>query len=152
MPKFKGTIIKNRPFISVLIKSLQTKNDTLSNNQSNDDSQSFKALIDTGATTTSISSNLVQSLNLLPSGMVSMQSATHIVEANVYGIQLGIPITEVTRIDDKIIPTNHHVKTFQVQAIEAVNLQNQGIDVLLGMDIISHCLLIVEGNQFTFCF
>lgn len=147
MPKFKGVIINNRPIFSVQIMPFSPLN------EKNNINTFHKALIDTGATMTTISTKVVSALNLIPSTKRPMQSATHIIEANVYAIQLDIPITEILDQQDGKQPVIYeHRKHFKIEAMEAPNLSNQGIDVLLGMDIISQCLFIVDGNQFTFCF
>jgi hypothetical protein len=53
----------------------------------------FQALVDTGATTTCISSAIAKALNLTPAGLRPMGSATHqAVLTNTYLVDLGLPL------------------------------------------------------------
>ncbi len=80
-----------------------------------------KALWDTGATGTCISKELVQKLNLIPIGMQRIQTPSGSGTVNQYKIHLVLN-------DEVLIP--------DVTVVDS-EIGNQGLDVLIGMDIIS---------------
>lgn len=93
--------------------------------------KSFKtlALWDTGATKTCISTNVVEILELVPTGKNTIRTPSGSKDVNTYLIDLGLPngvcITDAQVCDSDI--------------------GNQGIDVLVGMDIILHGDFIVTN-------
>ena len=80
-----------------------------------------KAQWDTGATGTCISKNLVKSLDLVPTGMVQVQTPSGTATLNKYIINLIL---------------NQELRITGVPVMDS-EIGNQGIDVLIGMDIIS---------------
>jgi predicted aspartyl protease len=89
------------------------------------------ALIDTGATSTCIDEAIAKQLNLPVVDVVSIASASHAdAKQNVYPAMIevvGIPI-----------------KFNALRAI-GVPLANQGIQVLIGRDLLQHCTLFYNG-------
>lgn len=81
-----------------------------------------RAQWDTGATGTCISKDIVSRLNLLPTGMVRVHTPTGTATLNKYLVNLVL--------NNEIIIPNVSVMDSEIG--------NQGIDVLIGMDIISH--------------
>lgn len=79
----------------------------------------FKAIWDTGASGSVISSRVVAALNLQPSGRVQMQTANGEAPANTYLVNIKLP---------------NGVGFAAVRVIEAVLVGNE--DALIGMDII----------------
>lgn len=80
-----------------------------------------KAQWDTGATGTCISKELVEKLNLIPTGMVNVHTPSGIGTMNKYMINLIL---------------NNEVIIHNLSVMDS-EIGNQGIDVLIGMDIIS---------------
>jgi hypothetical protein len=76
---------------------------------------------DTGATNTCISKGLVQKLGLLPTGMVNVHTPSGVGTMNKYMIDLIL---------------NNEVKISNLPVMDS-EIGKQGIDVLIGMDIIS---------------
>ena len=97
-----------------------------------------KAQWDTGATGTCISKNLVKSLDLVPTGMVQVQTPSGTAMLNKYIINLIL---------------NQELRITGVPVMDS-EIGNQGIDVLMGMDIISVGDFAVSNfdkkTQFTF--
>jgi predicted aspartyl protease len=89
------------------------------------------ALIDTGATSTCIDETVAQQLNLPVVDVVTIASATHSeAKQNVYPALIevvGLPI-----------------KFNALRAI-GVPLANQGLQVLIGRDLLQHCTLFYNG-------
>lgn len=93
MPKFTRKIENNRPLISVVMskdkehfKSIAGSNDIeqLNNNR-------FIALVDTGATSCTITKKVVDRLGLDIVGKKEVSSASHTLDVNIYNIWLSVP-------------------------------------------------------------
>ena len=80
-----------------------------------------KAQWDTGATGTCISKEVVKRLNLIPPGMIRVQTPSGEGTMNKYMINLIL---------------NNEVRVMNLSVMDS-EIGNQGIDVLIGMDIIS---------------
>lgn len=80
-----------------------------------------KAQWDTGATGTCISKEVVKRLNLIPTGMIRVQTPSGEGTMNKYMINLIL---------------NNEVRVMNLSVMDS-EIGNQGIDVLIGMDIIS---------------
>ncbi len=87
----------------------------------NDKKDVFSALWDTGATGTCISMDVVEKLGLIPTGKKNIQTPSGTREVNTYLV--GI-----------ILPNNVFIQDVEVCDSE---IGNQGLGVLLGMDIIT---------------
>jgi predicted aspartyl protease len=98
-----------------------------------------KALIDTGASISSISPRIAKGLGLVPSGVTPIYSATTGVapqNCNLYDVCLAFVQPSI-----KVLGVN-------IPVIE-VDLFT-GIDVLLGRDMLGQCLCIYDGQSNTF--
>ncbi len=76
---------------------------------------------DTGATGTCISKEIVKKLGLLPTGLINVQTPSGIGTMNKYMVNLIL---------------NNEVRIMNLFVMDS-EIGNQGIDVLIGMDIIS---------------
>ncbi len=102
-------------------KSIQRKLINSAVVEFNGDFVQAKAQWDTGATGTCISKELVAQLGLQPTGMINVQTPSGIGTMNKYMINLIL---------------NNEVKITNLVVMDS-EIGNQGIDVLIGMDIIS---------------
>lgn len=142
MPRFRGQIHDNRILINVLVSAFKVSDEK-------PEYKPFVALVDTGATRTVISPAVAEKLNLIPTGFTRVNTASHPIDAKTYNINLIIPITENgIGVDGKPVQSVHMRPFISTTVSEASNLSVQGIELLLGMDIIRQCLLIVDGDQF----
>ncbi len=93
---------------------------------------------DTGATGTCISKEIVSRLNLQPTGMINVQTPSGMGTMNKYMVNLTL---------------NNEVTILNLPVMDS-EIGNQGIDVLIGMDIISMGDFAVSNfdgkTQFTF--
>ena len=144
MPKFHTEIVNNQPIITVCVTDPQIEVKSLNELQRN----SFPALIDIGASSSVISHNVVEKLNLKPCGQTSAFSVSHEVVVNTYNASIGIPVSE---LDENNNPICHHVKHFNLLVSEMPVLHNR-FDVLIGMDIIQSCILIIHNNLCIFSY
>lgn len=96
------------------------------------------ALWDTGATNTCISNKIASKLNLIVYGNLAMNTANGETIANVYIVDFSI--------ESKIL--------FKNNVVFSANLNNQDVDMLIGMDIIQlgNMRLINENNRTCFVF
>ncbi len=94
------------------------------------------ALIDTGASGSVITRDLAQRLGLQPVGvtLVNTPSGTN-VQASMYAVRLMLSPTVV----------------FETTATEAESIRAQGLDALIGRDVLSQAVFVYIGyvNQFT---
>lgn len=98
-----------------------------------------RALIDTGATNTCISPRLVKELKLIPVGKMEMVGLGGIIVQPYYIIDVYLPFK-----NESFLITGLHVSVFHAQ---------DGLDVLMGMDIIGlgHLSVDAFAGRFTFC-
>ena len=109
----------------------------------------FPALIDTGATHTCISEEIVTKLNLVPSGQSEISSASQeSVRVNNYRINLYIPIIKKT-INNKT-NINLFVRNTSVSALPSQHSHKHKI--LLGMDILAQCNFFMAHGEFIFSY
>lgn len=92
------------------------------------------ALIDTGATVTSIDKSVAEELRLAPNGMRKLGTAGGPTENPTYAFRVNV------------------ANMFSLDCSQGVecDLSGQGIVVLLGMDLLSRCVLIVNGPDGSF--
>ena len=145
MPFFNGTFNNRQIIIDVLIghphnaESSLDPNDFLVNNPP----YLYKALVDTGATSTCISPKIAENLALVPEGKKPVHSATHKTSANLYHVSFFIPITKQTAQEFQV--DTHAIFDLEVMEI----IQPANYDVLLGMDVLAGCSLFIAQNSFT---
>jgi hypothetical protein len=102
--------------------------------------EKVKALIDTGASISSISPRIAQTLGLVPTGITPIYSATTTggpKNSNLYDVCLAFAQPSI-----KVLGVN-------IPVIEA-SLFTPGVDVLLGRDMLRQCLCIYDGQSSMF--
>jgi hypothetical protein len=99
-----------------------------------------KALIDTGASITSISPAIAKGLGLVPTGITPICSAT-----------TGSTPQNTNLYDVCLAFVQHSIKVLGVNIpVIEVDLFTPGVDVLLGRDMLTQCLFIYNGQSATF--
>ena len=120
-----------------------------------------RALIDTGATHTSITQTFSE-LNLVPSGSNEMTSASGVCEVELFEVDLAIPFRNIlgARITEK---EGKKVQEFQVQESHWSHLKHKvsalpdiqkdrGFDLILGMDILVRMHVTMFNGQIILSF
>ncbi len=104
----------------------------------------IQMLVDTGASSTCVEAGVLASLGLPPAGQILMHSASTggtPVAANQFDISLAIV---------------HPTLSFQIWAMPVIECQplSGTIQGLLGRDVLSHCMLVYQGqtNAFSLAF
>jgi predicted aspartyl protease len=102
--------------------------------------QTARAVIDTGASGTCIDPGILKPLNLTPTGTIAIQTpstsgSTH--QCLQYDVMLGIYHSTSSKILGTV-------------PVIATDLASQGIQALIGRDVLSSCLLIYDGIAETF--
>ena len=140
MPTFLGRIVDRQMILVAHVSGI--------GNELNQDLPVFQALIDTGAQSSAISKNVVDQLNLQPSGWTTIVGVHGPEDAQVYTVRIGIPITE-NIVDSSGVSTPHTI-TRSRGRIEAslMGFQGPNFDVLLGMDVLSGFHLNIYADQF----
>lgn len=127
------------PIIEVVILPPQAVIEQLQKEKKTIPSQKAIALIDTGASSTCISSAIVKQLGLIPFDVQRVHTAAGETEQLLYDAGVVLPISQ---------PNIISVQT------PCAELDGQPFQVLLGRDILSRCSLIYNGpdNSFTLHF
>jgi predicted aspartyl protease len=127
--------------VNALLGVSQARRDALTAaNQSVPQAQPITALIDTGASCTSVDPSVIAALNLQPTGSASVITPStgptpH--QTSQYDVALAIP-GSTTQDAALIFPT--------IAVISAKLLQSQGFHALIGRDILNRCLLTYNGT------
>jgi hypothetical protein len=141
VPHFTLQIGPNGPVVTAVLTVSQARRLALSAAQQPiPPPQQIRALVDTGASCTSVDPSVITALNLQPTGNVSVitpSTGTTPHQANQYDVALLIPGPAPTD-PPLVFPT--------VPVIAAQLLQAQGFHALIGRDILNRCLLIYNGS------
>lgn len=144
MPSINLTITPGGPLIQVYITLSAPHRDALvaaGKTPPNPALGTF--LIDTGASGTAVDPQLVASLGLTPKGAVMVQTPS------TNGQPVACPTYDVM----VIIPANDPaVPPFFVEALPVMeaSFKSQGIDGLIGRDVLSKCVLVYNGTNGTY--
>ena len=98
-----------------------------------------RALIDTGASCSCLDPSVIAKLGLMPSGSVSMHTpstAGKAVVCNQFDVAVGVIMD----------PGEVHIPSMIIPVIES-NLACQGIQALLGRDLLEKGILIYDGRH-----
>ena len=101
--------------------------------KSSDDIRIYKALWDTGATETLVSSKIITELNLEQTGEVEVSTINGTINSKRHGCGLLL---------------ENHSKSINIQPAEFSHRKE--CDVIIGMDIIQHGLFILNKGEFSF--
>lgn len=125
------------PLIDVQIHVSEPRAHALTaNNQVIPPAVSARLLIDTGASNTCIDPRLIAALGIAPTGSVPMHTPTTAgtpVHCDQYDIKLIIPHPVLSRV-------------FGAVPVLASDFSAQGMQGLLGRDILAHCVFIANGE------
>ena len=143
MPTFRGTIVDRQIIPAVHVSKPPAKSGPIS------DPVSFKALLDTGATITSVSPKVVGTLDLAPASWHPVTGVHGTINTATYVVHIAVPITE--RVPDPHDETTQALQTFSRGAymeVAALKIEPDAFDVLLGMDLLEDFHLTVHADQF----
>ena len=166
MPYFNTSLKDNRFIVESVvldIRSLGSEKTSAYIQESNfegDGRSAAKALIDTGATHCSITEELAQKLNLIPTGTETIGTAGHPIECKQYLILLGIPVSEVQGYQkilnketnqEQMVPMGiNHFKPHLTRVSGIPTQQKErGFDVIIGMDLLGKMIFHYTGNPAT---
>jgi predicted aspartyl protease len=122
---------RHGPICQVILKPSYPTIGQLKSKKKKVPSVSVSALIDTGASHTAVSGDVVKRLGLVPRGSVQVHTSHRSAEMrNEYDISLKI----------------NHTCIEVVRALEA-NFPNHRIDCLIGRDILQHCVFTYDGPK-----
>ncbi|MFG5408068.1 aspartyl protease family protein [Piscinibacter sakaiensis] len=96
-------------------------------------------LLDTGATTTMVSEQHMRSLGIPPSGKTTVANFNGQGECATYDVQFGLHL-----------PGTSKGERFRITALPVIggSLQStQSIDGLIGIDVLRHLTLVIEGPR-----
>lgn len=108
-----------------------------------EDVETFRALLDTGATISSVSQKVVDTLSLLPDGWTFVTGVHGSAKTPTYTISMYVPISEL--VDGGKALTFSRGRNLDVSLLA---FQPSEFDVLLGMDILAGFHLTIFGEHF----
>ena len=140
MPHFTRQLTNDAPICIAVLSITQARADALTAaGQQVPDVQKMTALIDTGASCTCVDPDIIQALSLTPTGSIQVFTPST-------GSQAHTADQYDARI--QIFCTAHQAPLeLPVVPIIASKLKSQGIDALIGRDILAHCLLSYNGQS-----
>jgi hypothetical protein len=143
MPHFTLQLINNAPLlIAVLNVSQPRANALTAAGQPIPAMQRMTALVDTGASCTCVDPAIIQALNLSPTGSTLMFTPSTGAQGHLTDqFDASLKIYGRTAQSPLEIP---------VIAIVASALRVQGIDALIGRDVLKYCLLSYNGESESF--
>lgn len=100
-------------------------------------------LIDTGASSTCIDRNVVSKLGLLPTGTQSVRTpSTGVTPVTLDEYEISLQV-----LDGR---AGRSVFSARSMPIISTNLRSQGLDGLLGRDVLAHCVATFDGRAQTY--
>ena len=160
MPAFSTPATVDGELLRLIVPVLVTDASKVESDSAGGEKETFKfrGLIDTGATISCVTEELVKTLKLWPTGQRTMATASHIVETSIYRVIITIAadlpgqVTEESNLEDtKPWPMSN---PSVVEASTFARVVGEDADVLIGMDIIQKSVLIYNGsdNRLTMAF
>ena len=138
MPLIRGSLDHYQPLIDV----------SIARSVGSDDRESYRALIDTGATRTCISRQIVERHDLDFRTKVLVQGADSMpARRPAYAFSLGLFCETTDRLGEAttlFVPPQ--------ELIAPAFLERAGFDVLIGMDFLSTGKLLIDRQEFSFEF
>lgn len=147
MPHFTRQFTNNAPLINAVLRVTQARADALTAAQQPIPQQQLvNALVDTGASCTCVDPAIIQALGLSPTGSTLMFTPSTGAQGHVTDqFDASLQIYRTTQEPPLQIP---------IIAVVASDLRVQGIDALIGRDVLQYCLLSYNGSEgfFTLAF
>lgn len=141
MPTFRGAIIDRQILLTVHVSRPST------NSARGSKPAAFRALLDTGATISSISGKVVEALGLAPDSWRPIAGVHGTVDMATFTVDLSVPISEPVSG-----PGGERTRTTfsrgAILEVALLNIQPAAFDVLLGMDILEGFHLTVHADRF----
>ncbi|MGO9648226.1 MAG: retropepsin-like aspartic protease [Terriglobales bacterium] len=147
MPHFTRQLTNNAPIITAVLRVTQARADALvAAQQQVPPTQRMNALVDTGASCTCVDPAIIRALGLSPTGSTLMFTPSTGSQGHVTDqYDASLQIYRTTQEPPLEIP---------IIAVVASDLRVQGIDALIGRDVLQYCLLSYNGQEgfFTLAF
>lgn len=149
MPHFTLAVESNGPIVNAGVSVSEGRRAALiAAGQVVPEMRTIRALVDTGASFTSIEPQVLQALNLTPTGTIeivtpSTGNQTHTTET----FDIDFAIGGATPQDLPLLIPNLRIAACELYL-------RQGIHALIGRDILNRCILVYNGsiNAFSLCF
>lgn len=145
MPSFSGNVVDNRITLNVFVgpphppPTSEPESESAGNGHAPPANRTYRAILDTGAVVSGISSKVVEELGLQTGEWTIVRSVNSPSTAPLYKVSLAIPIAEGP----------HAAFAKGVPEIEVAELSlDPDIDVLLGMDFLQGFHLTLFRNLF----
>lgn len=140
MPTFRGTIVGRQVLLTVHVA--QPSADP----EQGAEVVPFRALLDTGATITSVSWKVVEAIRVAPASWLPLTGIHGTVDTPTYIVNIAVPITEP--VPSPAGETSHTFSRGANMEVALLNIQPENFDVLLGMDLLESFHLTIHADRF----
>ena len=145
MPYFSIPLVNSQFIINAGIRDTKDLDKIQKNNTRYKPSQTYKMLVDTGATNTCIKEEILQDIGLNPTGQGPMLTAGTKIVVNQYSVAVEIPIDTISKLQGKKV-RQRDVRLIQVKALGLTQEnEERKVDGLLGMDVLQHLIWNYNG-------
>jgi hypothetical protein len=134
MPTYGGSIKKRQLLLDVIVSDPKTNK-----------TRPYRALLDTGATISSISPKVLKELELSSDGWMPVEGVHGEKELPTCSVGLHVPITELSQGQQQLTTTSRGCSRMKVTIM---GKKANTFDVLVGMDLLEDFHLTVYKNQF----
>lgn len=136
MPTFRGTIVDRQVLLTVHVA--QPSADP----EQGAEVVPFRALLDTGATITSVSRKVVDAIRLAPASWLPLTGIHGTVDTPTYIVNITEPVPSPAG------ETSHTFSRGANMEVALLNIQPENFDVLLGMDLLESFHLTIHADRF----
>lgn len=149
MPHFTLTIDAAGPIVNAGVNVSEGRRGALlANNLPLPEGRIIRALVDTGASFTSIEPGVLAALNLTPTGTIDIVTPS---------TGAGVHTTDTYDVDFLIggpTPSDPPLSIPNLRVAASELFLKQGIHALIGRDVLQRCILVYNGslNSFSLCF
>lgn len=134
MPTYCGSIKKRQLLLDVIVSNPKTNK-----------TRPYRALLDTGATISSISPKVLKELELSSDGWMPVEGVHGEKELPTCSVGLHVPITELSQGQQELTTTS---RGYSRMKVTIMGKKANTFDVLVGMDLLEDFHLTVYKNQF----
>lgn len=151
MPRFNGKVRRKRAIVTV---GVFREESDIASAVSPQGANRYRAMIDTGATSTGISEKVVKNLSLPVKGTDTYWTAKGPAETNMYSITLSLSIPAI--FEDERMEANPKPAEPQIyRGLLAPCIRTRetsAYEVLLGMDVLAKCSFFCSEDEFVLAY
>ena len=151
MPRFNGKVRRRRAVVTVGVFPAMPD---IASAASPQGANRYRAMIDTGATSTGISEKVVKNLSLPVKGTDTYWTAKGPAETNMYSISLSLSIPAIFEDERMEAPSKSaEPQIYRRLLAPCIRTRETGAyEVLLGMDVLAKCSFFCSEDEFVLAY